>query len=74
MKSVMKFAAWLAIVIVSVVGNVIVGVISAIPVYFLWNWLMPELFQLTEITFVQSIGICVLCGFLFRSSGTKKEG
>lgn len=31
----------------------------------LWNWLMPEIFGLTEITWHQAIGLLVLCKILF---------
>ena len=31
----------------------------------LWNWLMPEIFGLTPLTFTQSIGLVVLSKILF---------
>lgn len=31
----------------------------------LWNWLMPELFGLTEITLDQAFGLIVLTSLLF---------
>ena len=49
------------------------ALLCGIPVYFLWNWLMPELFHLPELTIWQSIGICLLCEFLFKSSSYKRE-
>jgi hypothetical protein len=33
----------------------------------LWNWLMPDLFHLTTITFCQALGILVLSRILFGS-------
>src|SRR6056297_2526374 len=33
----------------------------------LWNWLMPEIFGLPEITILQSIGLLILGRFLFGS-------
>jgi hypothetical protein len=44
----------------------IVIVILGYPVMLLWNWLMPELFRLSEITFWQAIGLNILCTILFR--------
>lgn len=41
--------------------------INAIPVYFLWNWLMPKLFHLPVITLWQSLGLAILCSLLFKS-------
>jgi hypothetical protein len=41
-------------------------VILGYPVMLLWNWLIPELFELSEITFWQAIGLNILCTILFR--------
>jgi hypothetical protein len=46
----------------------LVGIIAAIPTYFLWNWLMPEIFGLKAITFLQAWGIVFLTGILFKSA------
>lgn len=35
----------------------------------LWNWLVPMLFGLRQITFWQAIGILALCRILFGSHG-----
>ena len=53
------------------------GFIISIPVMWLWDWLMPVLFGLPEITLWQSWGLLVLCGFLFKTSSkleTNTEG
>jgi hypothetical protein len=44
----------------------IVIVLLGYPVMLLWNWLIPEIFGLSEITFWQAIGLNVLCTILFR--------
>ena len=60
-------------VIVAVALIAIFGLISALPVMLLWNWLMPELFGLTQITFMQALGLSLLTNILFgSSSGSKK--
>ena len=46
----------------------IIIVILGYPVMLLWNWLIPELFGLSEITFWQAIGLNILCTILFRPS------
>ena len=46
----------------------IVVVLLGYPVMLLWNWLMPELFGLSEVTFWQAIGLNILCTILFRPS------
>jgi hypothetical protein len=34
------------------------------PVMWLWNWLMPTLFGLTEINWLQSVGLLLLINLL----------
>jgi hypothetical protein len=46
----------------------IIVVLLGYPVMLLWNWLMPELFGLSEVTFWQAIGLNILCTILFRPS------
>ena len=46
------------------------GLLMALPTMWLWDWLMPELFGLSEITVWQAWGINILSGFLFKSSTT----
>jgi len=59
--------------IVTLLGLIaIVMVLLGYPVMLLWNWLMPELFGLPEITFWQAIGLNILSTILFRSSHTIK--
>ena len=48
------------------------SLIGAIPVYYLWNWLMPDLFHLPVVTFWQSWGLLGLSSILFKSSMTSK--
>ena len=43
------------------------------PLMWLWNWLMPYLFGLPEITFIQAIGLNILTNILFRPSITIKK-
>lgn len=63
-----------------IVGWVILGAITAAAFAFLfgyfvmllWNWLMPELFGLTTITFWQAFGITLLARLIF--GGFKHDG
>ena len=50
----------------------IVMVLLGYPVMLLWNWLVPEIFGLSEITFWQAIGLNILSTILLRSSHTIK--
>ena len=53
--------------IAAIMGMIaIVIVLLGYPLMLLWNWLMPELFGLPEITFWQAIGLNILCTIMFR--------
>lgn len=59
----------------AIIGMAIGGVFIAVAMAFifgfavmwLWNWLMPEIFGLTTITFWQAWGLVVLTHILFKS-------
>ncbi|KYG82525.1 hypothetical protein AWN68_14830 [Roseivirga echinicomitans] len=40
-------------------------------IMLLWNWLMPDLFGLTTITFWQALGLFILSRILFSGMGGK---
>jgi hypothetical protein len=60
------FVAFAALV--PFVWQFVFSFLTAIPTYYLWNWLMPEIFALKAITYWQAYGIQLLCSLLF---GTK---
>jgi len=49
------------------------AVILGLPLMWLWNWLMPTIFNLPEITFWQALGLNALSGILFKSTPTTKK-
>lgn len=51
----------------------LIGLIMGIPVYFLWNWVVPDIFGLPEIGFWQAVGLSLLCTFLFKSPGASSK-
>lgn len=59
--------------VLMVIGFVILGVAVCIllgfVVMWLWNWLMPMIFSLTEITYWQAVGIFVLAKIFFGGIG-----
>ncbi len=57
-----------------VVGLLLLSaIILAFPTMFLWNWLMPNIFGVTEITLYQAMGINFLSNILFKSNVTIKR-
>lgn len=59
-------------IIASVLGImlliILIGLFMSIPVWLLWNWLMPDIFSLTEISFWQALGISMLSSCLFKTN------
>ncbi len=53
---------------------IIIAALTSLPVMLLWNWLMPEIFGLTTITFWQAVGLSLLANCLTKggSSSSKK--
>ena len=71
---------WLKNLIISIgVGVFAIAIIArdrliaAIPTYFLWNWLMPTIFDIKIITFLQAWGITFLTGILFKNLSSSKN-
>ena len=42
------------------------------PLMVLWNWVMPTIFELPEITFWQACGLQLLATILFKSPKINK--
>ncbi len=63
-----KLVAGMIIGIMFLVLMAVLSLIAAIPTYFLWNWLMPTIFGIKTVTFLQAWGINFLASILFKSS------
>lgn len=57
------------------IGLLILALLLALPTAWLWNWLMPSIFGLREITFLEALGLNVLSAILLKPSisSSKKE-
>lgn len=51
----------------------VIAVLTAWPVELIWNDIVPEIFGLKEITFMQALMLSVLCGLLFKSNNTSSK-
>lgn len=49
------------------VSVVVLAAICAIPVLFLWNWLMPDIFGLARVNYLQIGGLLLLLGLIVKS-------
>jgi hypothetical protein len=47
-----------------------VAAISSIPVWLLWNWVMPDIFGVKAITLIQAFCLSLLSGLLFRTTSS----
>lgn len=57
--------------LVTIAYIAVFALIFSLPIMWLWNWLMPVIFGLTKITWLQALGLSVLSGFLVRGSNYK---
>lgn len=65
----------IAMLIGFLVLMIVFVLLMTVPLWLLWNWLMPVIFGLPEITLFQSLGLLMLASILFKSnvsSGGKK--
>ena len=56
---------WFFIVPAAIAGMVLFAFVGGEIVRLLWNWLLPPLFGVREVTFWQALGLLVLCRILF---------
>ena len=47
---------------------IILGILCVFPIMWLWNWLVPSLFNGPEITFWQTVGLYFLINLLIRTN------
>ncbi|HOP65338.1 MAG TPA: hypothetical protein PK906_18310, partial [Spirochaetota bacterium] len=59
-----KAVKFTGVIIFGLCAALFFAAIFAIAVKLLWNWLMPELFGLTSITFLQAFGLILLARLL----------
>ena len=63
----------IATVILGIALIVFISFLLALPVMLLWDAVIPAIFQLPEITWLQAWGLSLLCGLLFKSHITHKK-
>ena len=64
-----RIAKWIAMSIAALIAITIFIFLGGKVVQLLWNWLMPMLFGLRELTFWQAIGLLALTRILFGGFG-----
>lgn len=68
-----KLIAVLIVIFLALAVSVVVALIVALPVMWLWNAILPQLFEFSKITFWQAAGMVLLVRLLFGTgnSGSK---
>jgi hypothetical protein len=64
-----KLTAFLAVLAFAFV----LSLILSIPTMLLWDWLMPTIFNLNEITLLQAWGLNLLSAILFNTTVNTKS-
>jgi hypothetical protein len=60
--------------IAALIGMIAIAIVLlGYPLMLLWNWLMPIIFNLPEITFWQAIGLNLLSTILFKPTTIKNK-
>ena len=68
-----KFAVFVGAVVIGIAGILLLSFLLSWPVSMLWNGcLVDAVTGVKEVTWLQSWGITVLCGFLFKPSFNSK--
>ena len=70
MKTFNQVSVVISTILGGILGILVLCTIIALPLYFLWNWLIPPIFNLPEITMLQSFGLMLLSNLLFKSFNT----
>ena len=61
-------------ILTAILFIVLIAAILGFPLMWLWNWLMPGIFNLPEITFWQALGLNALSTILIKPTiNTKKD-
>jgi|APMI01.1.fsa_nt_gi hypothetical protein len=63
-------STYVGLIVAGLLISVVVSLVVAIPVFFLWNWLMPVVFGVKAITFLQAWGLLLLASFFFKPPST----
>lgn len=50
-----------------------ISIVCSIPFMLLWNWLMPSIFNLREVTLLEAFGLNMMGAILFKSNYTKEK-
>ena len=68
-----KVSTYVLAFMVVLLGVFFIGAVISLPFWLLWNWLIPDIFGLPEITWLQSFGLWLFVFLLRNNLGTLKS-
>ncbi len=69
-KSPAVIAGWILLGAIAIVG---IAILFGYIIMSLWNWLMPDIFGLTTITYWQAVGLFILAKIIFGGFGGSND-
>lgn len=60
-------------IFIAVSITLVTALLVTLPVMWLWNALMPDIFGVVEIGFWQALGVSILSSILFKGSGSNSS-
>jgi hypothetical protein len=72
-KIVEEIVKAVGLVVIAVAAGCAIALLTAWPVMLLWNAIIPGMFGLKLISFVDALYLSLLCGFLFKSSSSSSK-
>jgi hypothetical protein len=69
-----KILSAVGVIVLGIAGLLSLSFLLSWPVYMLWNGcLVDAVTGINQVTWLQAWGLTVLCGFLFKTSISKKD-
>lgn len=69
----MKIVAVFLTIALGLFAVALFACVAALPTMLLWNWLVPSIFHLREIDFLEALGMLILSGLLVRGGSASKS-
>jgi hypothetical protein len=57
----------------AIVVACLIAALVALPVMWLWNYVMPYIFKLPELDFYHALAVSFLCSLLFKDSSSSSK-
>jgi hypothetical protein len=69
-----KLATYIGLCVRGLAGMALVALLDALLVFVVWNYVIPSVFGLREISITEAYALCIVRAGLFKSSPNRQEG